>query len=128
MSRRDNCHATCQIFQAIDAGASYVSTKDNSVETSLSWNQTDNWFIRKKIERRKKKPDKNSLKVAVRLSLFISSYDNMYERHCSLLVLISISFHHSIINCHKVGLSYIVNSQPHPPFRFNMTQASSHSQ
>jgi hypothetical protein len=129
MSQRDNCHATCQIFQAIDAGASYVSTKDNSVGTSLSRNQTDNWVQGEKIKRRKKKlPDKNSLNVAIRVSLFISSYDNMYERHFSLVVLISIPFRHSINNCHKVGLSYIVNPQPHHPFRFNMTQARSHSQ
>jgi hypothetical protein len=85
-------------------------------------------FRGKNKEKEKKLPDKNSLNVAVRVSLFISSYDNMYERHFSLVVLISIPFRHSINNCHKVGLSYIVNPQPHHPFRFNMTQARSHSQ
>jgi len=42
------------------------------------------------------------LRVAVHLCLFISSYDNISERHRSMLVVISISFLHSITNCHEV--------------------------
>jgi hypothetical protein len=73
-----------------------------------------------------KKDDNHRLRVAV--CLFISSYsNNMYERHCSVLVLISISFLHSIIKRYKSCNYHTeqMNSQPQHSFMFNMTQTSS---